>query len=52
MIAANARDPSLNIYEVCCINVRGRSQFPIEEELSKLPIAVSIDNKGRICKRA
>ena len=49
-VAANARDPSLSIYEVCCINVRGRSEFPIEEELSKLPIAVPIDDKSRICK--
>ena len=40
-MAANARDHSLNIYEVCCINVRGRLEFPIEEELSKLPIAKS-----------
>ena len=32
------------------INVRGRSEFPIEEELRKLAIAVPIDDKNRICK--
>lgn len=61
-MAANTPGPSLNIYEVCIlftaklkesmsrINVPGCSEFPIEEELSKLPIAVLIDNKSHICK--
>ena len=49
-MAANAPGLSLNIHEVCCINVHGRSEFPIKEELSKLPIAVPIDDKSRICK--
>ena len=62
-MAANTPGTLLNMYEVCCvlcaaklkestsrINVRGRSEFPIEEELRKLPIAVPIDDKSRICK--
>ena len=62
-MAANTPGTLLNMYEVCCvlcaaklkestsrINVRGRSEFPIEEELRKLPIAVLIDDKSRICK--
>ena len=62
-MAANTPGTLLNMYEVCCvlcvakpkestsrINVRGRSEFPIEEELRKLAIAVPIDDKSRICK--
>ena len=31
------------------INVRGRSSFPIEEEIKKLPISARIDDNTRIC---
>ena len=62
-MAANTPGTALNMYEVCCvlcaaklkestsrINVRGGSEFPIEEQLRKLLIAVPIDDKSRICK--
>lgn len=60
-MAANTPGPSLNVYEVCCvlcaakleestsrINVRGCSEFPIEEELNKPRIAGLIEHKSRI----
>jgi len=31
------------------INVRGRSSFPIETELRKLPLKLAIDDNARLC---
>ena len=52
----------MHMYEVFCvlcavklddkasrINVRGRSSFPIEVELRKLPIELAIDDNTRLC---
>ena len=52
----------MHMYEVFCvlcavklddkasrINVRGRSSFPIETELRKLPLKLAIDDNTRLC---
>ena len=52
----------MHMYEVFCvlcaanlddkasrINVRGRSSFPIETELRKLPLKLAMDDKTRLC---
>ena len=52
----------MHMYEVSCllcavklddkasrINVRGRSSFPIETELRKLPLKLAIDDNTRLC---
>lgn len=52
----------MHMYEVSCvlcavklddkasrINVRGRSYFPIESELRKLPVKLAIDHNTRLC---
>ena len=52
----------MHIHEVVCVlcavnledkgsrvNVRGRTSFPIENELRKLPMNVAVDENSRIC---